>query len=55
MDEARAIAMMRDAFDSDASIDDVLAAIREHLKGKGASEQHIEQQLEHARKLKLKT
>jgi hypothetical protein len=45
--------MMRDAFKSGASIDNVLIAIREHLKSKGASEQHIQTQVEYARKLKL--
>ncbi|MGI8570289.1 MAG: hypothetical protein ACR2KT_15185 [Methylocella sp.] len=46
--------MMRDAFKSGASIEEVLTAIREHLNSKRASEPHIQTQLEYARKLKLK-
>jgi hypothetical protein len=46
--------MMRDAFDSGASIDDVLTAISDYLRAKGPSQEHIDKQLEHARKLKLK-
>lgn len=53
-DRARAVDMMREAFNSGASVDDVLSAIREHLISKGAGEEHTEEQLQQARKLKLK-
>ena len=53
-DEARARAMMSDAFSAGASIDDVLSAIRDYLHGKGAKPEHIEKQIHYARTLRLK-
>lgn len=51
LDEGRAKKMMRSAFDSGATIDDLLAAIKDHLVSSGASDQHVEDQLERARAL----
>lgn len=50
-DEKRAKTMMRSAFDSGATIDDLLSAIREHLAANGASKTHIDAQLDRARAL----
>ena len=52
-DEARAKAMMKEAFDSGASIDDVFGAVRDYLASRNATPQHIEKQLEYVRKLKF--
>ncbi len=53
LDEARAKTMMKEAFDSGASIEEVLAAISGYLASKGARKKHIEEQLSYARKLKF--
>ena len=54
-DEARAKAMMKAAFASGASLDDVLKAIADFLASKSADEAHINEQLDHARKLRLRS
>ena len=53
LDEGRAKQMMKLAFKSGASIEDVLAAISAFLESKGATDQHIAEQLEYAKKLKF--
>jgi hypothetical protein len=45
--------MVREAFSSDASIDEVLGAVSEYLASKKARKEHIEEQLERVRKFKF--
>lgn len=53
LDEERAKQMMKLAFKSGASIDDILSAIAGYLDSKGAKRRHIEEQLEYAKQLKF--
>ena len=42
--------MVRDAQKSGASSEEILSAIRDYLVSKGARQEHIDKQMEHARK-----
>lgn len=48
-DEARAKDMINDAFASGASINDLLNAVKEYLKGKGCSPEHLQEQIDRLR------
>jgi hypothetical protein len=50
VDERRAKKMIRDARKSGASSEEILSAIRDYLASKGARQEHIDEQMEYARK-----
>jgi hypothetical protein len=51
-DQERASKMMKEAFASGASINELLAAVSEYLKSKNCPDEHIEKQLEKVRNLR---
>jgi len=52
-DEERAKKMMKDAFASGASIEELLTAISGHLRSNSCPEDHIEKQLAEVRNLRF--